>query len=361
MRAILLLLLLLPAALIAQPQSSRERRELALGLMSHGQDKMDAGDYAGAADDFLRARKLDPQNVNCAVKLAQAWYLTGEFAKSANVMKGIIKTRKASPQAFQVYGNAMDALGKSGFAMNVYREGLKKFPAAAVLHMEVGIMHFSEGRIDSALHYWEDGIEADHWFAANYYWAARACDSLGDRLWASLYAEFYMNLDRVGPRSREMGQLLFDCYRRSVTTDSMGLPAMNFFDRAVPTARAGLSFEQLSQETFTLALREPGFTFTVENLISAWDFYHHFWLRDRQSADFHLSLTEWHKEIDEHGLLEAYHHWLLYDTAPNEFIAWVSENDGYWQEFEEWFGLNSISMLGKGYLCRRQFHPDKYK
>jgi tetratricopeptide (TPR) repeat protein len=347
--------ILLSVGLSAQPVSSREKKTLAADLVAHGNDQMEIGEYESAVDDYLRARKLDPQNQVTNVRLAQAWYMMGEFSKSANAVKGLLRSRQSTPQAFQVYGNAMDMLGKGDYAEKMYKEGLKKFPQAGILHMELGIMRFSMGQLDSALFYWENGIEAEPWFASNYYWAAKACDTLGDRLWASLYAELYLNIDRTSDRSSEMGALIFSSFRRSIAADSEGMPIVKMTDMPYRMTKSGKPFEQHADEAYTLARSTPDHDFTVENLIEWWDFYHHFWFNNRDTQKLPLSLYAWHQLIDKSGFLEAYHHWLLYDAAPNEFSAWVADNEGYWQQFEEWFRMNSLSMLGHGAICRRQF------
>src|SRR5690606_10686824 len=105
-------------------------------------------------------------------------------------------------------------------AIQVYEDGLKKFPLSGKLYLERGTMELKREDLDAALKYYEMGIKVDPNFPSNYYWASRIYSYTTETVWTLIYGELFMNLERNTKRTAEISKLLYDTYVESIQIDS---------------------------------------------------------------------------------------------------------------------------------------------
>lgn len=304
---------------------------------------MAAADYASAVQKYTYAAKLCPENADYQLELAQAWFFQKDFEKAMALCKPYTSGKKAKPEAFRVQGNCLEGLGKNFEALECYRKGLKRFPNSGMLYAEMGVLEFSRNRDLEALNYWERGIVAQPTFPSNYYYAAKKCLDLGDLGWAANYAEMYINLVRQGENVKEMSQLLMKAYQKAryfdyekgFRWDFLQHPDSNY------TIPSDVHYHDLLDEAFETELPDTSAKIGIANLTTARQFSCLWNLRQDPKSPA-LPLLTWQLQLQQLGHWEAYNYWLLYDAIPDEFMVWFKDKQPRYEQFENWFLMNTF-------------------
>ena len=308
-----------------------------------GRAALAKADYATAIQQYSYAAKLCPDNANYQLDLAQAWFFQKDFEKAMAICKPFTTGKHAKPEAFRVQGNCLEGLGKNYEALEIYRKGLKRFPDSGMLYAEMGVLEYSRKRDLEALNYWEMGIVAQPTFPSNYYYAAKKCLDLGDYAWAANYAEMYINLVRQSENVREMSKLLMEAYVKARYFDYEKAFRWNFLqidDNSFSSA-SDKNYHNLLAEAFETELPDTSNQVSIANLTVARQFSCLWNLRQDPKSPA-LPLLSWQLTLQQLGHWEAYNYWLLYDAAPDEFMAWFKENQPRYETFESWFLMNTF-------------------
>jgi Tfp pilus assembly protein PilF len=313
-------------------------------LAQEARERIVTGDFRVAAEKYSRAFKLCPNNLDYQIGLAHARYFLKEYTAAMELSQPLMMGRKARAEAFQVYGNCQDAQGQSYEALETYRKGLKRFPNAGMLYMEMGIVEFGRKRDAQALQYWEQGIVAQPTYPSNYYFAAKRLFEQGDYAWAANYAELFINLERIGDRVREMSKLFMQAHERARHFDYEKAFRWHFFqvkDTATGLPLPAPRYHLLLDSSFTSEFTDTATKISIANLLDIRRFVCH-WLPQQLPDNPARGLLDWQQLIVQAGHLEAYHYWLLYDARQEEFLAWFEENQPRYEAFEGWFLRNTF-------------------
>lgn len=331
MRTALLLLLLLTGIALGLPAQTAALRVEAHTLSQDGEALMREGRYRDAVQKFTRAVALDPRNRPLQLQLARAHFFDQDYKACMGICQPLMRAKKPSLDAFQLYGNCQQEMGKDYEALATYAAGLKRFPGAGVLHMEMGILEFARQRDSVALLHWQDGIRVQPTFSANYYLAAKAEFQRGDYAWAFLYAETFINLDRTGERVRDMSKLVYQAFLQARAYDYSG----EFHWRFCPQART-TPLHGLLEASFQSTQPDTAWHPDIASLGEARRFAA-FYLQSRLPDNGAAPLLKWLQLIAAQGHFEAYNYWLLYDARPDDFMAWYDLNKAKYEAFEAWF------------------------
>jgi tetratricopeptide (TPR) repeat protein len=343
LRQITLFMGLLLGALYAFAQPEGAKNE-AWQLATEGHELIAQGEFDKAVQKFSYAHKLVPDNIDIQLGLANAWFFAKEYTKAMQLCKPLFSGKKARPEAYQVYGNCQDAQGQSYEAFETYRNGLKRFPNAGVLHVEMGIVEAARDHRAEALAYWEQGIAVQPTLPASYYFAAQALFEAGDYAWAITYAELFINLARTGERVREMSRLLMRCYERARQYDYQKAFQWRFYQVAAPADAAALAtprVDSLLDAAFASEFTDTAATISIATLAEIRRFVCHM-LPTQAPDDPMAGLWQWQQRIVKEGHFEAYTYWMLYDARQEEFLKWFETHRPEYEAFEGWFILNTF-------------------
>ena len=177
----------------------------------------DAGKFDDAMKLLNDAIKLDPHNIDYPYEMTYCYYSQKQYQKVVDVLEKLKHNPDSFDRLYELLGNSYDLLGNSDKAIATYRDGLKKFPNSGVLYLEMGVIPLFKKDYNSALNYFEKGIEVQPDFPSNYYWAAKLYCGSDDKVWGMLYGELFINLERNSGRTAEMSKLLYDTYKTSIT------------------------------------------------------------------------------------------------------------------------------------------------
>lgn len=323
-------------------------------LAQEGRNLIASGDFSAAAEKFSRATKLSPDKPDYQLGLAHALFFLKDYPGAMRLCQPLMVGKAAEGEAFQVYGNCLDAQGKSYEALETYRKGLKRFPDAGMLYMEMGIVEYGRHRDTEALRHWERGILAQPTFPSNYYFAAQRLIEQGDYAWAANYAELFINLERTGDRVREMSKLLMAAHERARHFDYVQAFQWRFFqtkDTATGLPLPSPLYQQLLDAAFASELTDTMSKLSIAQLAESRRFVCH-WLPKQLPDNPAAGLMEWQQLITQMGHMEAYHYWMLYDARPEEFMSWYAANKALYERFEGWYLRNTFHRHIKRGLVR---------
>lgn len=345
---------MLLCGLYAKGQPSGAANE-AWQLAQEGREAIATGQFQVAAEKYHHAHQLVPSNADYTLGLAHAKFFLKDYAAAMALCEPLTEGKAAKAEAFQVLGNCLDAQEKSYEALETYRKGLKRFPQAGVLYMEMGILESGRHRDAEALTYWEQGIVAQPTFASNYYFAAQNLLNLGDLAWAAVYAEVFINIERTGERVREMSRLLMGAYERARVFDYSKAFQWHFFQVKDSLSGGFLPpppYPHLLDSAFGSEFMDTARTLSIVRLAEVRRFACQ-WIPQQLGSAPGANLLQWQQTVAREGHLEAYHFWMLYDARPDEFMHWYENNKARYEAFEGWFLRNALYRHIKSPIVRR--------
>lgn len=261
------------------------------------------------------------------------------------ILEKIRGTGLMDVDGYILLGKTYDLIQKPVTAIGILYEGLKKFPNEGALYLEAGRIKFMNHEIESALSFWEDGILADPDFPENYLSAAKLFLLSEEPLWAVIYSEIFLNLNKDPKINAIAGNIFTDAHRSSINIISDSVIKISFSQNAY--FRNGVftthTFESFYENVFLYALAGLGDTLNLTVLLNARVKFVEIWQREAMNK-FSNPLFSYHKLLLNNGLLEAYNYFLIKDSFPKEFENWLNLNRGYFNRFMEFRSNNPISV-----------------
>lgn len=133
--------------------------EAAAQLVSEGIILHDNGNYSGAIKKYDAALEKDKDNFYALAEKATTYNSMNQFEEAIAVAKICITKHPEEKElrlVYVAYGNALDGLKKSEESIELYDEGIAKFPDFYLLHFNKGITLVSLKEYDQALLCFED-------------------------------------------------------------------------------------------------------------------------------------------------------------------------------------------------------------
>ncbi len=320
------------------------------------------GKYDEAIKLFAEAQVLDPDNISYPYEMAYAYSGKKDYKKASDILEKLLNHKDVYGRIYQALGNAYDYQGKSDKAIATYELGIKKFPNAGELYLELGNMKMASKDYNGALSCFEKGIENDPKFPSNYYWASKIYCNSEEEVWGMLYGELFMNLERNSKRTAEISKLLFDTYKSEIkfTSDtSFGVSfcktaSINISDFQ-DAKKFKLPFGTGCYEIILMMSLIGCKHIDINSLdIMRSNFVDRFFEGDN-SKKYPNVLFEYQQKLKNAGHFEAYNHWLLMKGDEDGFKKWQKSNKTKWDGFVEWYTSNKIQLNGSNKFFRRQY------
>ncbi len=259
---------------------------------------MRSGDYANAILVLNRGISNFGKQAALVKDLALCYYFQNDPQQSLATIKPLLQSAEADDQCYQIAGNAYKALDQKKEGEKSYKKGIKKFPESGALYNELGELLWSQNKYD-AIQYWEKGIKKAPGYAKNYYNASRYYFLTTDKVWSILYGEIFVNMEPQNPKSSEIKEILFNGYKKLFADASLTASGKqkNTFTGAF------LQDMNLQTSVATEGITLDGLLMIRTRFILDWSQQH------RQQYPHRL--FEYHKQLLQEGLFEAYHQWLF--------------------------------------------------
>lgn len=343
----LCLLLALGAAASAQStgrELAQEKKDKAIALMDDGK--------TGPAIALLEeAKKLDPDDPTYEYEIGYAKYLMKDYESVIDIMRKLVKHKNAFPQMYQLLGNSYDMTGKPEKGIETYEKGLKEFPKAGNLYLELGVMHLKKDETDKALQYFKDGVVASPMHSSNYYWLAKLFCGSENACWGLIYGEQFLNLERGSKRTEEISKLLFLTYKSSITFPSDTSISVKLASHTILVDPKNLKKDGF-KFPYGIAVYEPTLSVACagEKHIDLGSLYRirsrflEIYLGNEAYRKYVNPLFDYQQKVKTAGYFEAYNYWLFSKGDDEGVREWVAANQSAWEEFMAWFKANPMKI-----------------
>lgn len=321
---------------------------------------MDDGKYDASIALLEECEQLDPDNLDYPYEKALAYAMKQDYKKSIKILTPLLKKEGVKPTIYQLLGNSYDHNKQSKKAIAIYDEGIERFPDYPNLYFERGVAYTTQKEYNKALNSFEGGIKANPLYPSNYYASASIFATSTEKVWAVMYGEIFMNLERNTARTEAMSKVLYYVYKQSIVREKDNL--MIAFTKGsnimiTDSAITGADPKKIKLPYASLVF-EPGMGIAaiMENTIDldALDRIRTRFLDYYYEKEFHKNypnaLFAYQKQIQDAGHMEAYNHWLLMKGDEKAFNSWKNENEAKWDSFVEWFKENPIKLTKKNCL-----------
>lgn len=212
--------LVLALLVISAGAFAQTNKEIALEKGKEAIKLMDEGKIIESITLLEECIKLDPDRIDFPYEIGYAHYISKEYDKVIDIMTKLSKRKDTFDRVFQLLGNSYDILGKKEEAIDVYEDGIKKFPESGKLYLELGIVYEFDNKIDKAIECFEKGMDVEPSYSSTYFRAANLFLNSGDEVWGMIYGEIFMNLERNSDRTTQMSKSLYDTYKSQITFTS---------------------------------------------------------------------------------------------------------------------------------------------
>lgn len=310
---------------------------------------VDEGNYEEGIKLFKEAQKLDPASSAPQYEIAQAYVRMKEYGTAIEILEKIKNKPDAEDIYYSCLGSCYDMDGDRDKAFEVYKAGLKKFPKSGRIYLELGVVKLDEKKYDKALKYFEKGIEVAPAHPSNYYWASILWADTKDRIWALIYGEIFLNLEKNSKRTENISKLMFDVYK----------DGFEFEDNAIKTHLSNTDDVQSSKieaDKLMNSFKVKGYEFPMalsavgQNKIDLKSLneirtnYLDFYYKEGYDKIFPNIVFKYQKKVKDAGFLEAYNYWILYDGDRKDQTDWQNKNQETWNKFIKWFDKNPMTI-----------------
>lgn len=335
---ILKLLLIFVFFLISEKYLAQERKLKCVEVYD-AIDLIDNQQYDDAILILRNCEKNDPTDYTYPYEIALAYTYKDQYQKAIDELLKVKQYSNIKSDYFQLLGNNYDYLGQSQKALQVYQEGLTRFPNAGRLYLEIGVVYEGEKKWLDAIKSYEKGIRVDPNYPSNYYRAAKIYLNSSDRLSGIIYGEIFLNIERTTKRSQEMSELLYKAYQNSISFPKENEAKVDFCKVIIDSEK----FEK-SKKLPLCAVFGKNFILGVidqkeVNLSSLSEMRTAFLINYNKQdlQDYPNVLFSYWNTLYNKGYFEAYSHYLLQMGSRTEFSEWLSQNEVKYNAFVEWY------------------------
>lgn len=305
--------------------------------------------YKEAIKMFEEVQKLEPEASVPQYEIALVNYHMENYEESIKILEKVKNKKDADDLYYSLLGNAYDMTNDREKAIETYEAGLKKFPNSGPIYLELGVVQMAEKEYDKALKYFEKGIEVAPGHASNYFWASVLWASTKDRVWALIYGEIFLNLEKNSNRTEQMSKLMFKMYK-----DGFEFEKNNILTHLANTDKISSSKEEAEQLINSFKVRGyeilMGLAAVGQNKIDINSLnkirtnYLDLYFKEGYDIKFPNVVFDYQKKVQDAGFLEAYNYWILLDGDKTNESEWEGKNRDTWDKFLTWFDKNPMEI-----------------
>lgn len=317
MKKILILPFLLGVAVFANAQAG------VADAHAQAMDNAKKGNFDKALAVIRDAEANYPDNATLLKDDALFNTMKKDYPNAIAAGKKLISLSDADEQSYQILGSAYTADSKYGDAVNVYEQGIQRFPQSSVLYAEYGATLMDNNQAKKAAWAWEKGISVNPSISSNYYFLAKYYATHNNPLWSVLYGETFVNIETFSARTREIKDTLFRQYNALFATDNV---LQNYINNGQPFEKAiSSTFQQFKDIVSGGVNPESLYALRGQFVVS--------WFNSQNAKTYPYKLFDRLLQLSKIGVFEAYNQWLFSSYNESQFIAWAKMNSGEVQEF----------------------------
>jgi len=292
-------------------------------------------DYANAILVFNQLVQMEPRNIFFRRELAQTYSLAGDYTRATKVIMPLLKAEESDDIVFFYAGQILMARNMRGEAMDAVTSGIKKFPTSGVLYELKGKLWNDREKYEKAVESWEKGIQVDPRFHMNYYNLAKSYFVSKRPIWAIIYGESFINLNKRSRQADEMKRLVFDSYKQLMSNIQLERLENEKYRK---NARKMLSpFEREIRDIYSSLSYLVAGGVTADNITMLRTRFLLDWM-GKYNAEKPYALFEYLTSLTQEGHFDAYNRWLFGQAdSKKHYDEWLKAHPEQLNSFESFF------------------------
>ncbi|HNW68961.1 MAG TPA: hypothetical protein PKI01_01065 [Bacteroidales bacterium] len=322
----------------------------AIEYAKQGMNLFDEGKYADAIEKYKKGMLLEPTNSLFSYEIALSYFMLKDYPLSISTLDSVMKRPDVNDQFYQLLGDDYDMAGQPDSAIKILTSGMTKFPKAANLSMEAGVVEFSRKNYDAAHNYWISGINMNLAFAENYYHLANFYSDSSNRATSMLYAEIYLNLQSNKAQAAEVNKLICKLYNQSIMMMADSTVKLHVSDRNTDQfskADSAANFCEAVNKTYYISATKlkgkklkPG----IEAVITVRETFIKTWFEQKYNLKFPFSLFDYEKQLLDAGHFGSYSQWVMMKCNMADFQIWYKEHSQQYADFVAWYKKHPLKL-----------------
>jgi tetratricopeptide (TPR) repeat protein len=310
-------------------------------MYNQAKNYLSMGQFQQAIATYQQAIQLAPAKMVLYRDLGKAYFLTSNYSDAEKILEPVLKSDEADAQSYQIMASCYAASGEKRKARNTLQSGIERFPSSGLLYHDMGKMYEEENSLVYALEFWLDGIQHDPAYHINYYEAARMYMLTNKPVWAILYAETFLNIERHTQRADDTRKMLLDAYTRFFYDVPTG-DVPKFGEAKKQQVAATASFEEAVKQTMMREAPAIRDGITPETLTMLRTRFLMDWFA-KYAGRYPYKLFSYEDQLTRNGFFDIYNESLFGKAAnPQEFDAWNKFHQGAGAQLEKWVSDNPL-------------------
>lgn len=309
--------------------------ELARELYTKAKKYVVKHDYPNAILVYNQLARLEPKNLIYRRELAYTYYLGGDMSRATQVITPLLRAEEADEATFLTAAQIFNARDMRRQAMDAVQKGIKKYPKSGILYSDYGKLYSEQKKYKKAESAWEKGVEFEPNFHMNYYNLAKSYFVSKRPIWAIIYGETFINMERYSQRTEEIKSIIFDSYKQLIANSQ--LARFSSLKEQQRNDRSKSDFELKTSKIYTDLSEIVLGGVDVDNIVMLRTRFLLRWMQVEQQK-YPFQLFEYLNNLLATGHFEAYNQWLFGKAADNvNYINWVKENNTEYSNFEQFY------------------------
>ena len=343
-------------------QTDEQKEAYQIGMQAI--EEMNNGNYNRAIDKLDSAIALDSASILYPYEKALCYYKLEEYENAIKLLDSLKDHEQVFDMIYQILGNSHDFLGEKEAAIDVYNEGLEKFPNSGRLYQELGITEFGRERMRRAVGYWEQGIKVDPMYPKNYYRLAKHYSKTAERMWGIIYGELFQILSDGTRKIEEISGILYGTYSTALFDFMQGERQVKLTGLKIRTNRKMTIAEKPFRLVYQSAYKAVDKSYSEKignemNFESVTLFRKKFleeWFSGKYTEHFDIALFDYQKKILDAGYFDVYSHWSLQIGNYSAYKDWLKANKKKLEEFKKWLKNNPIELDRENAVVRSKYN-----
>lgn len=281
--------------------------------------------------------KLDKNSYIYAYEKAYGYVTIKAYDKA---IKELIRAKKFKDYRFEVellLANCYDYSNQNEKALQVYDEGIKKYPNVPEFEFEKGNYYYGKSEFNKALICYRNAIKIKPDFASAYHNLAFILMNSNDKLSGLVYGEIFVNLERDTDRTVDIMKLMYNTYKENVTFSDNGakIDFCNVVVVDVSNKDLKMPFCHHFGMNFILAVADQK-EINLKSLNIIRKNFLQLYMKNSYK-ELPNVMVEYLDKVDKAGFSDVYNYYILQEGAPQEFKEWYSKNKASFDKFIKWY------------------------
>ena len=312
-------------------------------LIKEGIELHDKGDYAAAIKKYDEALQIDKNDYDANYEKSLSCLYSKRYDDCITISKYLIDKHAANdalPGVYSNYGSALDDKGEGEAAIKVFDEGIKKFPAAYLIHYNKGLTCSRLEKWDDALVSFFNTMKIKPTHAGSLYYTSLSLDKT-NKVAALLSGLTFLAAEPEGKRAETIYKHmngLIESFAQKGNNNMISINVGDMNDKKrennfstvqmmlgitaasslTDSVKAKTKVEKLSLYVQMLATSLP--TGKKDGKGIYWGTYAPFWV-----------------EMNTKNLIPAYAHIASITSGNEENIKWINDNQDKLKAFYDWY------------------------